>query len=59
MDKHVKLREKILHFREYLYNLITKKNNLQDPEIISASKTLDSLLNEYCQLTEGKVDKNS
>ncbi|HHW49685.1 MAG TPA: aspartyl-phosphate phosphatase Spo0E family protein [Clostridiaceae bacterium] len=59
MDKYKELCDRILQFREYLHKLIANKNNLQDPEIISASRMLDSLLNEYRQLKEIKIDKNS
>jgi stage 0 sporulation regulatory protein len=59
MNRLKELRDKIQHFREYLHSLIMNKGNLQDPEIIAASRMLDSLLNEYCKLLENKIDKNS
>jgi len=35
------------NIRERLHELINKKNNLKDPEIINMSKKIDLLLNEY------------
>lgn len=59
MNNLLELRIKINDFRKYLENLILKKENLQDPEILAASKTLDSLLNEYSELLQSKIkDKN-
>jgi len=59
MDKIRELQDKIQHFREYLHDLVKNKKNLQDPEVITASKMLDSLLNEYCKLLKNEVDKKS
>jgi hypothetical protein len=36
--------------RKHLQYLLTKKNNLLDPEVINISTTLDELLNRYYNL---------
>jgi len=59
MDRLRELQDKIKHFREYLHDLIKNKGNLQDPEIITASKMLDLLLNEYSNLKKNKKNKDS
>lgn len=48
------LLEKIRDLRKYLNNLIEKKNDLLDPEIMGVSKMLDLLLNEYEKLIKAK-----
>jgi stage 0 sporulation regulatory protein len=42
--------DEIQKLRKYLNELIEKKNDLQDIEIISASKLLDKMLNNYEKL---------
>lgn len=41
---------KIEKVRKEMNNLIKRKGNLLDPEVISASQILDSILNEYYQI---------
>ncbi|MCH3965146.1 MAG: aspartyl-phosphate phosphatase Spo0E family protein [Clostridium sp.] len=43
--------------RKHLNDLVKQKNNLLNPEVIAASKMLDSLLNEYSRIIKNKVDK--
>jgi hypothetical protein len=43
---------RIYEMRQALYKVIDSKNNLLDNEVISVSKKLDELLNEYNRLTK-------
>ncbi|HHV98497.1 MAG TPA: aspartyl-phosphate phosphatase Spo0E family protein [Clostridiaceae bacterium] len=54
--KLVELNGKIQSLRKYIHNLIEKKNDLRDPEVLAASKMLDAVLNEYNNLIKDKFD---
>ncbi|QXM07186.1 aspartyl-phosphate phosphatase Spo0E family protein [Crassaminicella indica] len=41
------IEEKIIYLRKDMQNLIERKDNLLDPEIIRISQELDVLLNQY------------
>ena len=43
---------RIYEMRQALYEVIDRKNNLLDGEVINASKKLDELLNEYNRLSK-------
>lgn len=45
-----KLEIKIYEMRQALYEIIDKKGNLLDIEVINASQKLDNILNEYNKL---------
>lgn len=50
--------EDIEKLRENLHKLIIEKNiDLQDPEIVSMSKTLNQAITKYNQLIENKTYK--
>lgn len=49
-----KIMENIENLREKLLRLIQVKEDLVDPEIIRASKMLDTALDEYYSLFAGK-----
>lgn len=49
-----KIMENIENLREKLLSLIQVKEDLVDPEIIRASKMLDTALDEYYSLFSGK-----
>lgn len=48
MDKQ--LTEKIEKMRDYMHDLINRKDSLTDPELVLASQMLDFSLNEYNNL---------
>jgi len=58
VKKFIELRNEIQKFRGYLNNLILKNDNLLDPEILTVSKILDILLNEYNKLIDDKIDND-
>lgn len=58
VKKFIELRNEIQKFRGYLNNLILKNDNLLDPEILTVSKKLDILLNEYNKLIDDKIDND-
>lgn len=47
MSNLKELDKKIHELKEYLNKLIDEKGNLLDPDIITVSKMVDTLLNEY------------
>lgn len=54
-EKLVELSVRIHNLKKHIYELIDKKNDLLDPEILAASKMLDALLNEYDKLINDKI----
>lgn len=56
MENLENINKKICEMREALQDLINKKTNLIDPEVVAASQELDKALNEYNNLLN-KVDK--
>jgi hypothetical protein len=52
MTQREKILKEIEILRVRLNKLISTKNNLQDKEILEISALLDSMLNEYDQLSE-------
>jgi len=57
--KLVELSGKIQNLRKYIHKLIEKKNDLLDPEVLTASKMLDAVLNEYNKLIKDKTDTDN
>lgn len=57
MKELKELLQKIDEMRKYMNDLIKEKGNLLDHEVIIASQMLDSILNEYHQILDKKVDK--
>lgn len=57
MSKIQDVEVEIQNLREKLTELITQKENLLDPQVIKASKMLDSILNEYSEIIDDKVEK--
>lgn len=57
MSKVQDIEVEIQKLREKLTELIEQKENLLNPEVIAASKILDSSLNEYSQIISDKVEK--
>lgn len=57
MSKVQDIEVEIQKLREKLTELIEQKENLLNPEVIAASKILDSSLNEYSEIISGKVEK--
>lgn len=57
MSELEKLLGKIEETRTKLIQLLNKKENLLDPEVIAASKMLDSILNEYNDIISKKQHK--
>ena len=47
MPKYSELLEMIQDLKEHMSKLIDEKDSLLDPEIITVSKMIDTLLNEY------------
>lgn len=45
----------IYEMRQALYEIIDKKEDLLDIEVIAVSQKLDDILNEYNQLIEKKI----
>jgi ElaB/YqjD/DUF883 family membrane-anchored ribosome-binding protein len=60
MSKYDSLIKEIQILRERLHELINKKSNLKDSEIIDVSKKMDALLNEYEKtfISFNKKDRN-
>jgi ElaB/YqjD/DUF883 family membrane-anchored ribosome-binding protein len=60
MNKYDSLIKEIQILRERLHELINKKSNLKDSEIIDVSKKMDALLNEYEKtfISFNKKDRN-
>lgn len=54
INKLQKLEEMIIEIREYLYEIINEKEDLLNPEVMAASKILDSILNAYAELIKNK-----
>jgi stage 0 sporulation regulatory protein len=54
MSEHQDMINKIQELRKHLNELVDKKTNLQDAEIISASRLLDTILNEYEKIIKYK-----
>lgn len=54
MEELQELLKRIEELRDYLEELIEKKNGVWDPEVIAASKMLDAVLNEYDRVLKGK-----
>lgn len=54
-----KLAKELDDLRKNLQNLIDKKDNLSDPEVIVVSKMLDALLNKYNNLLYNKQLNNN
>lgn len=50
MNAILEIEARIYEMRQALYEVIDRKSNLLDIEVISASKKLDELLNEYNRL---------
>lgn len=57
MSELKELIEKIQQLRGYMHNLIITKGDLIDPEIITVSKMIDTLLNEYEKVVQEKNKK--
>ncbi|MCD2346189.1 aspartyl-phosphate phosphatase Spo0E family protein [Clostridium guangxiense] len=57
MSKIHDVEVEIQNLREKLTELIMQKENLLDPQVIAASKMLDSILNEYSEIISDKVEK--
>lgn len=57
MSKVQDVEVEIQKLREKLTELIEQKENLLNPEVIAASKILDSSLNEYSEIISDKVEK--
>ncbi|WP_234121530.1 aspartyl-phosphate phosphatase Spo0E family protein [Clostridium hydrogenum] len=57
MSKIYDIEVEIQNLRENLTELIAQKENLLDPQVIAASKMLDSILNEYSKIINDKVEK--
>lgn len=57
MSKIYNIEVEIQNLRENLTELIGQKENLLDPQVIAASKMLDSILNEYSKIINDKVEK--
>ncbi len=53
MSELKELIDKIQDLRKYLHLLLEEKENLLDPEIVSVSKMIDTLLNEYEKILKG------
>lgn len=47
----------IQELRDYMHDLIDKRKDVLDPEVLAASKMLDALLNEYEKLIREKEVK--
>ena len=54
MDELKTLSIEIDKLRKYLHNLIDKKKDLADEEILAASEALDNSLNQYYNLINKK-----
>lgn len=57
MSKIQDIEVEIRKLREKLTELIEQKENLLDPQVIAASKMLDSSLNKYTEIISDKVEK--
>ncbi|MFL0252888.1 Spo0E family sporulation regulatory protein-aspartic acid phosphatase [Clostridium neuense] len=57
MSKIQDIEVEIQRLREKLTELIEQKENLLNPEVIAASKVLDSSLNEYSEIISERVEK--
>lgn len=57
MSKIKNIEVEIQKLREELTELIEQKENLLDPQVIAASKMLDSSLNKYSEIISDKVEK--
>lgn len=55
MESLMKINREIRNLRKHIHDLIDEKGNLLDPEILSASKCLDNLLNEYVKILDNKL----
>ncbi|WP_343069702.1 aspartyl-phosphate phosphatase Spo0E family protein [Clostridium aciditolerans] len=55
INKLNQLEELISEVREHLYEVINEKGDLLNPEVVAASKMLDSVLNTYSEVI--KQDK--
>ncbi|EHI99640.1 MULTISPECIES: aspartyl-phosphate phosphatase Spo0E family protein [unclassified Clostridium] len=55
MSAILEIEARIYEMRQALYEVIDRKNNLLDSEVITASKKLDELLNEYNKLTREEI----
>lgn len=55
INKLNQLEELINEVREHLYEVINEKGDLLNPEVVAASKMLDSVLNTYSEVI--KQDK--
>lgn len=47
---------KIEEIRNHMYDLISEKTDLLDPEVVRISQMLDITLNEYFKVTESEKD---
>ncbi len=56
MEEFEKINIEICKKRQHMQELIENKDNLLDPEVISASQLLDDILNDYNKLLE-KIKK--
>lgn len=50
-----KICTKIQAMRDEMQNLIEQKNSLLDPEVLTASRMLDVMLNEYNKMLNSKI----
>ncbi|KAJ49826.1 hypothetical protein BD780_001958 [Clostridium tetanomorphum] len=57
MDEFKRLKQIIDELRKDMYDLIEKKSDLLDPEVVLASQMLDVVLDEYYKILEKKKDK--
>lgn len=57
MEEIKVLAQKIDEMRKYMNEIIKQKGSLLNTEVIAASQKLDSILNEYHEILNKKVDK--
>ena len=57
MSKIQDIEVEIQKLREKLTELIEQKENLLDPQVVAASKILDSSLNKYSEIISDKVER--
>lgn len=57
MDKIDKLMLEIDEMRKQMNDLIKEKENLVDPEVVTASQKLDSVLNDYNNILKNQRRK--
>ncbi|AAK79296.1 putative nuclease with TOPRIM domain [Clostridium acetobutylicum] len=51
------LEKEIQDLREKLTELIMEKENLLDPQVVAASKMLDSILNKYSEIIDSSTKR--